>query len=399
METQDGVHYSVAVIPFFSESSFPAALMRNKSPLHLSLLALLLLAFGGRASAAGTPLPRSSPEAQGISSAAIRGFVEAADKQIDTLHSFMLVRHGHVIAEGWWKPEAAEKPHVLWSLSKSFNSTAVGLAVAEGKLSLEDPVLKFFPAGAPADPSDNLQAMRVRDLLTMSGGHDTEPKFQIESGPSVREFLAHPVAHKPGTWFRYNTPGSYMLSAIVTKATGQTVLDYLKPRLFEPLGIDNPEWGATAEGFNFGGYGLFVRTEDIAKFGQLYLQKGKWDGKQLLPEKWIEAATSKQVDNDKAPSGRNPDWRQGYGFQFWRCQHNAYRGDGRDGQICLVIPEQDAVIAITARTGQMQTELDLVWEKLLPAFRAEPLPADAAAQEKLKQELAGLTAHPAKKSD
>jgi CubicO group peptidase (beta-lactamase class C family) len=373
--------------------------MKNKSSLHLSFLALVLPAFGQLAFAAGIPLPRSSPEAQGISSAAIRDFVESADMTINTLHSFMLVRHGHVIAECWWKPEAADKPHVLWSLSKSFTSTAVGLAAAEGKLSVEDPVLKFFPADAPAEPSDNLKAMRVRDLLTMSGGHDVEPKFNIDAGPSVKDFLAHPVAHQPGTYFRYNTPGSYTLSAIVTKATGQTVLEYLKPRLFEPLGIENPEWGATAEGYNFGGYGLFIRTEDIAKFGQLYLQKGKWNGKQLLPEKWIEAATSKQVDNSKAPSGRTSDWQQGYGFQFWRCQHNAYRGDGRDGQICLVMPEQDAVIAITALTGQMQTELDLVWEKILPAFRPDALPADAAEQEKLKQATASLIAHPAKKAD
>jgi CubicO group peptidase (beta-lactamase class C family) len=309
----------------------------------------------------------------------------------------MLVRHGQVIAEAWWKPEAADKPHVLWSLSKSFASTAVGLAAAEGKLRLEDPLLKFFPTEAPANPSDNLKAMRVRDVLSMSGGHDVEPKFDIAAGPSVKEFLAHPVPHPPGTWFRYNTPGTYMLSAIVTKATGQTVLDYLKPRLFEPLGIAHPEWTASAEGYSIGGYGLFIRTEDIAKFGQLYLQKGKWNGKQLLPEKWVEAATSKQVDNDKAPSGKNADWRQGYGFQFWRCQHNAFRGDGRDGQICLVMPEQDAVIAITAQTGQMQGELDLVWKILLPAFQPKPLPADAAELEKLKQTAANLTAHPAKR--
>jgi CubicO group peptidase (beta-lactamase class C family) len=373
--------------------------MRIKLTLPTFLLALLLLAAAQGARAAGTPLPRSTPEAQGVSSAAIRAYVESADKEINTLHSFMLVRHGHVIAEGWWKPEAADKPHVLWSLSKSFNSTAVGLAIEEGKLSLEDPVLKFFPADAPADPSDNLKAMRVRDLLTMSGGHDTEPKFKVEDGPSVKGFLAQPVTHTPGTWFRYNTPGSYTLSAIVTKATGQKVVDYLKPRLFEPLGIDNPQWGASAEGYNFGGYGLYVCTEDIAKFGQLYLQKGKWNGKQLIPEKWVEAATSKQVDNDKAPSGKNPDWRQGYGYQFWRCQHNAYRGDGRDGQICLVLPEQDAVIAITAQTGQMQTELDLVWDKLLPGFHPEPLPADATEQAKLKEKLADLKAHPAKKAN
>jgi CubicO group peptidase (beta-lactamase class C family) len=241
--------------------------------------------------------------------------------------------------------------------------------------------------------------MRVRDLLTMSGGHDTEPKFKIDAGPSVKEFLAHPVTHKPGTWFRYNTPGSYTLSAIVTKVTGQTVLEYLKPRLFEPLGIDHPQWGTSAEGYNFGGYGLYLCTEDIAKFGQLYLQKGKWNGRQLIPEKWVEAATSKQVDNDKAPSGKNPDWRQGYGFQFWRCQHNAYRGDGRDGQFCIVLPEQDAVIAITALTGDMQAEINVVWDKLLPGFHTDALPDDPAEQEKLKQTVADLKAHPVKKGN
>ncbi len=372
--------------------------MKNKSIL-LTLALTLLLAIPRRAHAASTPLPRGTPEAQGVSSEAIRAFVEAADNHIHTLHGFMLVRHGFVIAEGWWKPESADKPHVLWSLSKSFNSTAIGLAIEEGKLSVDDPVLKFFPDEAPANPSDNLRAMRVRDLLTMTSGHDAEPKFKIQDGPTIRDFLAHPVSHKPGTWFRYNTPGSYTLSAIVTKATGQTVLDYLKPRLFEPLGIENPRWDTSPEGYSFGGYGLYLRTEDIAKFGQLYLQKGKWNGKQLIPEKWVEAATSKQVENDNAPTGKNPDWGQGYGFQFWRCRHNGYRGDGKDGQFCMVLPEQDAVIAITALTGDMQAELNLVWDKLLPGFHAEALPADDGEQGKLKQTLGDLTVHAAKKAN
>lgn len=359
--------------------------------LRLSLWVLLSLL----ATSAAAPLPRSTPEAEGISSVSVREFLEAADKEINTLHSFMLVRHGKVIAEAWWKPEAPEKNHILWSLSKSFTSTAIGLAIEEGKLTLDDPVLKFFPDEAPAELSGNLKAMRVRDLLSMSGGHDKEPKWELGgSGPSVKAFLAHPVVHKPGTHFQYNTPGTYMLSAILTKATGQTVLEYLKPRLFQPLGIENPEWGSTPEGYSLGGYGLFIRTEDIAKFGQLYLQKGKWEGKQLLPEKWVEIATAKQVDNSKAPSARSDDWQQGYGFQFWRCQHNAYRGDGRAGQICLVMPEHDAVVAITAETSQMQLELDLVYKHLLPAFQAQPLPENAAEVEKLKQASANLTAHP-----
>ncbi|HEY2148226.1 MAG TPA: serine hydrolase, partial [Pirellulales bacterium] len=338
---------------------------------------------------AGSPLPRSSPEESGVSSAAVLAFVEAADEKVNTMHSFMLVRHGKVVAEGWWKPEAADKPHVLYSLSKSFTSTAVGLAVSEGKLSIDDRVLKFFPDDAPEKPSDNLKAMRVRDLLTMTCGHEVEVKFKPDT-PWVKTFLAHPVAFKPGTLFHYNTPGSFMLSAIVQKVTGQTVLEYLRPRLFEPLGIENPEWGTNPQGINFGGFGLKLRTEDIAKFGQLYLQKGQWNGKQLVPAAWVEQATSKQVNNGSDP---DRDWDQGYGFQFWRCRHGAFRGDGANGQFCVVMPEQDAVVAITADTRDMQAELNIVWDKLLPALHASSLPPDHEAESKLKEKLATLEVH------
>ncbi len=368
--------------------------MKNRSLLPALIIAIVLPALP-RARAATQPLPRSTPEAQGISSQAICDFVDAED-QINTLHSFMIVRHGKVIAEGWWKPEAADKPHVLASLSKSFNSTAVGLAIADGKLSLDDPVLKFFPADAPAEVSDNLKAMKVRDLLTMTCGHDTEPK--AVNGPSVKQFLAHPVPHAPGTHFQYNTMGSYTLSAIVTKVTGQTTLEFLKPRLFEPLGIENPEWGTSPEGNSLGGYGLKLCTEDIAKFGQLYLQKGNWNGKQLVPQKWVEQATSKQVPNDHE-SHRNIgiDWQQGYGFQFWRCTRNAFRGDGAGGQLCVVIPDKDVVIAITADSNNFQGEMNAIWDKLYPAFQAGALTENPAVQDKLKQAVAKLEAHPAKK--
>lgn len=255
-----------------------------------SFAAFVLLAV----SACAAPLPRSTPEAQGVSSSGVRTFVDAADKNVDTMHSFMLLRHGRVVAEAWWKPESAEKPHVLYSLSKSFTSTAVGFAVAEGKLSIDDPVLKFFPEDAPAQPSDQLKSMRVRDLLTMSTGHQTEPKFTADE-PWVRSFLAHPVEHKPGAHFQYSSPATYLCSAIVQKLSGQTVLDYLKPRLFEPLGIEGAEWSTSPQGISTGGWGLFLKTEDIAKFGQLYLQKGQWNGKPLLPATWVEQADRKSV--------------------------------------------------------------------------------------------------------
>src|SRR4051812_28438157 len=168
------------------------------------------------------PLPRSTPEEQGVSSAAVLSCIESLDK-IDSMNSFMLLRHGHVVAEGWWAPYDAESPHSLYSLSKSFTSTAVGLAIAEGKLSLDDEVLKFFPDDAPPDPSGNLKAMRVSDLLPMSTGHQAEPP-RTQDQPWTKTFLVQPVPHKPGTHFLYNTSATYMLSAIVQKATGMTVL-------------------------------------------------------------------------------------------------------------------------------------------------------------------------------
>jgi CubicO group peptidase (beta-lactamase class C family) len=334
-------------------------------------------------------LPRSEPEAQGVSSSAVLSFVEAADK-IDSMNSFMLVRHGCIVAEGWWAPYNADSPHSLYSLSKSFTSTAVGLAISEGKLSLDDEVLKFFPDDAPAQPSANLKSMRVSDLLRMSTGQQTEPARKPDE-VWTKTFLAHEVPFKPGTHFLYNTSGTYMLSAIVQKATGKTVLDYLRPRLFEPLGIEHPTWEASPQGISAGGYGLSIRTEDIARFGQLYLQKGKWEGKQLVPASWVEAATSRQTSNGSSPKS---DWDQGYGYQFWRCRNGAYRGDGAFGQYCIVIPEQDAVVAITSGVKDMQAVLNVVWDKLLPALKPSTLPADSDAAAKLAQTLKGLSIRP-----
>ena len=358
----------------------------HRLPHPLSVAVILTATLATAVHAQAGALPRGTPESQGISSIELLEFVDAADTQIDAMNSFMLLRHGQVVAEGWWSPFDAGSNHMLYSLSKSFTSTAVGMAVAEGKLSIDDPVLTFFPDDAPAEVSNHLKNMRVRDLLTMSTGHQDETSSAADQ-ISAQTFLAHPVPHLPGTHFKYNTPATFMLSAIVQKQTGQAVVDYLQPRLFEPLGIENPVWDANWQGISLGGYGLRVRTEDIAKLGQLYLQKGEWNGRQLIPEEWVKLATSKQVSNGSNPRS---DWNQGYGFQFWRCQHNAFRGDGAFGQYCLVLPEQDAVIAITSGVRDMQGVLNLIWEKLLPAFRPVSLPANQAAVSRLQQKLGSL---------
>jgi CubicO group peptidase (beta-lactamase class C family) len=352
-------------------------------------IATLLVSLGlppTHVEAAQNDLPRSSPEAQGISSSDILAFIEAADREIDTMNSFILVRHGHVVAEGYWSPYDARTRHQLYSLTKSFTSTAVGIAVSEGKLSLDDPVLKFFPDEAPAQPSDNLKAVRVRDLLSMSVGHHKEAPFGSTEN-WVASFLAQPVEHKPGTFFLYNTPASNTLSAIVQKVTGMTEEEYLRPRLLEPLGIRDYVWDKNPQGVTIGGFGLNVKTEDIARFGQLYLQKGEWQGKQLVPKSWVELATSRQVSNGSNPSS---DWDQGYGFQFWRCRNGFYRGDGAFGQYCIVLPQYDAVVAITSGVRNMQAVMNLVWDRLVPAMKADALPTDNAAREKLDKTLASL---------
>jgi CubicO group peptidase (beta-lactamase class C family) len=339
-----------------------------------------------------TELQRTSPEQQGVASAAILQFVEALERQIHEVHSFMVLRHGAVIAEGWWSPYASEYTHLLFSVSKSFTSTAVGLAIAEGHFTLDDAIISFFPEETPTEISELLAAMTVRHLLSMSTGHDVDTwSYMVEhpDGNWVKEFLNVPVVHPPGTHFLYNTGASYVLSAIVQKTTDMTLLDYLKPRLFEPLGIENATWQASPVGITAGGIGLSLKTEDVARFGQLYLQEGVWQGRPVLSTEWVKAATTSQVTKS---SGMHTDWMQGYGYQFWRSRHGAYRADGVFGQFCIVMPEQDAVLAITSGVDifDMQQPLELVWDILLPAMHAAPLPDNPVPYNLLAEKLASL---------
>jgi CubicO group peptidase (beta-lactamase class C family) len=335
---------------------------------------------------------------------------------MDVVQGFMLLRHGHIAAEGWWAPYGPDCPHPLHSLSKSFTSTAIGMAVQEGLLNVNDPVLKFFPDEAPPNPSQNLKAMRVRHLLSMNTGHKSDTTKQVfqhlyqvspfggwlhqknytekpgrvpeeENWPKV--FLSLPVEHEPGTWFVYNTAATYMLSAILTKLTGQSLKEYLHSRLFEPLGLENPHWETDPRGINLGGSGMHAKTEDIARFGQLYLQKGLWNGKRIVAEEWIAEATKFHSDNSNTQT--NPDWSVGYGYQFWRCRHQCYRGDGAFGQYCVIMPEQDAVLAMIGGLQDMQTVLDKVWLHLVPAMQPKPLPADPQGYGTLSEKLAALS--------
>jgi CubicO group peptidase (beta-lactamase class C family)/predicted glycoside hydrolase/deacetylase ChbG (UPF0249 family) len=346
-------------------------------------------------------LPRSTPEAEGVSSENIIQFLQAVGQSKHEFHSFMLLRHGKVVSEGWWNPYRAELKHTMYSVSKSWTSTAVGFAVSEKKLRVQDKVISFFPEYAPAKVDEKLAALRVKDLLTMSAGYDPEPMGIIGDTNWVRNFLQYVPAKQPGSVFLYNSAATYMLSAIVQKVTGQKIIDYLQPRLFQPLGIQNPDWEVDPKGINVGGWGLRIKTEDMAKLGQLYLQKGQWQGKQVLPVAWVEEATTAHIQQalDRPQEERaQSDWTQGYGYQFWRCRHGAYRGDGAFGQYIVVFPAQDAVLAITSETSDMQGILNLVWEHILPGFKADKLPANKARQKNLKDMLAKMAIAPPQKS-
>ena len=343
-------------------------------------------------------LPRSLPEVQGVASSGILDFVHAIEAGGLSLHSLMVVRHGQVVAEGWWAPYAADLKHTLYSLSKSFTATAVGLAVDERRLQLDDRVVSFFPSDVPDSISPHLAAMRVEDLLMMASGHaeNTLPGDDrvLPEGSWAKAVLAQPVAYAPGTHFAYNNGATYLLSAILQKVTGQTLLAYLTPRLFSPLGIEGADWEASPQGIRIGAWGLRVKTEDIAKLGQLYLQQGVWAGEPLLPEAWVQQATHRQIQTAEASdeaARQTSDWAQGYGYQFWRCRHSAYRGDGALGQFCIVLPEEDAAIAITAEVADMQAVLDEVWGHLLPALQGVGLTSDRKAQASLTEKLASLT--------
>ena len=311
---------------------------------------------------------------------AMDGFFEQAASDSMDIHSVMIVRDGSVIYSRWQSEGVDTVPHVLHSVSKTFTATAVGLAIADGKMALTDKVIDFFPYKLPAEVSDNLKAMTVRDLLTMTCGHDEEPTGQRGQDVDwVQAFLAQPVVHEPGKFYLYNSLGTYMLSAIVQQVTGEKVVDYLDTRLFQPLHIDKPKWEESPQGINCGGWGLYLKTEVLAKMGQLLLQKGEWNGKQIIPTEWVAEMSKKQVESinpgtrieqaeERGMTKETSDWMQGYGYQMWRCRPGCFRADGARGQYIIVVPDKNAVIAITSDNGDLQGELNLVWERILPVL-------------------------------
>jgi CubicO group peptidase (beta-lactamase class C family) len=339
------------------------------------------------------PLPRGRPEAVGVDPRGVAGFLDSVAAAGIELHSLMLYRAGHVIAEGWWAPYRPELPHMQHSLTKSFTATAVGLAAGEGLLGLDDKVVSFFPDEAPqADPNlaaPNLAVMTVRDLLTMRSGHSvgiSGADWRPLRTSWVAAFLHTPVPNLPGRRFVYSSASSYMLSAIVQRVTGQRLTDYLKPRLFDPVGMTGIEWEISPEGVTPGGNGLSCPTEESLRLGILHLRDGMWNGRRVLPAGWVAAVRA--VDRHP-PSADAPV--HGYGLHWWGGPGGAYYAAGLFGQYSIVLPAQDAVLALTGVSAhQDERLLDLVWRDLYPALGGSRVTRDSAMSDTLSRRLAQL---------
>ena len=322
--------------------------------------------------------PTCAPEDVGVSSAGLLRFVEEMREKRLHLHSLLMLRHGKELCRAYFAPYRPENRHMLFSLSKSFTSTALGFAVQDGLLTLDDLLVDFFPDLLPAAPCENMRRMRLRHLLTMNTGHEKEPAFSGDNWE--RNFLHSYVPRTPGTHFLYNTAATYMLAAVLQRVTGKKLLQYLREKLMDPLGMSPDIWfEESPTGVATGGFGLNVRVEDIAKLGQFYLQKGRWEGRQLLNEQWIKDAQRPWSDNSHTRDGVT-DWSVGYGYQFWMCQpEHVYRGDGAFGQYCVICPDQDMVIAINSGVTDMGAVLQSLWDHVLPTLDQPPQPGAAEA--------------------
>ena len=345
----------------------------------------------------------ATPESQGVSSAAILKWIDACEKTFDAgpagaLHGFVIVRHGKVIAEGSWKPfDTLNETHMLYSHSKSFTSSAIGFLADEGKVDLDERIVDIFSNDVPAKVSENLKQLRVRDLLTMNVGK--KDHLLRDGGDWVKEFLSKDFVRKPGSGFKYDSDATYMLAAIVEKKSGEKMMDYLKRKMFDKIGITKAWTTYSPQDIPCGGWGMNMTTRELARFGQLYLNRGEWEGQCVLSPFWVDLATARHTwsgwqNIGVKALGEGSDWEQGYGFQFWRCRHGAYRADGANGQYTVVMPKEDMVVSIHAGLCDMQKELNLIWDYLLPAAKDAPLPENAAAQAALKNRIASLAIKP-----
>ena len=310
----------------------------------------------------------------------LEGFAQSVIQKKLTVYHVVVRQHGDIVGTFDWRDNRRDNIH---SVSKSFISMALGMAVEEGILRLDEKPAEIFADKLPADPSQNLLDMTIRDMIMMATGHDYfilqgysgDPRYpgrdELEDDDWVRYAMTFPVPYRPGTHWKYNNFGPYLCSVILTDRTGQRLRDWMMPRLFTPLGIRNPQWfEAAIPSYTLGCGGLHLSTEELSRFAQLLLNKGEWEGKQLVPAHWVEEATSCHISNAVEGKSQTPDLCAGYGYFFWRCaRDNAYSGRGWGGQHIIVLPEQDACVTIMSHEFDTQSVYNCVWDQIVPQLK------------------------------
>ena len=320
-------------------------------------------------------LPRAlSAEEVGVSSKEVQAFIDECENEGVEIHGLMVLRHGKVACEAFKEPYNADDTHMMYSVSKSFTSAAIGFAVEEGILTLETRFLDVFPWLRPVKYDPYLEKLNVCDLLTMRSGKSVSPMSDRTKDTWLKDFVDSPWVSEPGTEFKYISENMYVLCAMIKQLTGQTVTEFLTPRLYEPLGMNVPYWETCPGGIETGGWGLFLTLEDLAKFTLCYQQMGVYDGVQVIPRSWVEESVKAVT-----PSvGDTIDSEQGYGYCFWRCSYeHAYRADGMFSQFGIVFEDKDAALCVTGGNIDEQQTRDCIWRHFPKAFDDDADEADS----------------------
>ncbi len=340
-------------------------------------------------------LERTVPEAVGIDSNAIIDFIDAAAEQNIAMHSLMVLRHGKAAAELYWEPYCAQSLNHVYSFSKTLTSAAIGFAVDEGLISYDDRLCSFFPRYVDSGADEQIFSVTIEHLLTMTSGMVLVNEISaVMKDDWVRFFLNSDLSSFPGDRFCYNSLNTYMLAAVLRKVSGVGLVDYLTPRLFEPLGIKDIYSDKCPMGRDIGGWGIHIKTEDMAKFGQLLLMGGKLGDKQILPAKWVERSIQPHSDpRDDSKFPDSGDCSSGYGYQIWiNRDEKSFRADGMLGQFAVVLPELDSVVVTTAGCMDEYDVLNLIWDKIIPAIGSVPeTDSESESYQTLKAKASSLS--------